>query len=480
MADETISALTLFTSYSTTDEVEILDVSDTTFASTGTNKRIQFSTLLSMAGVGSVSGGGTGLTAVGSADKLLGVAHTGGALEYKTLTAGPNVTITPAAGSITIAASGGNVSNGSGVLNITQSAELTNTPVLSFTPFTAGNEPFQIQANSYANISPGTGYNHGMWFGWNASIFAGGTPKPGMPSLYMGFEDNYYDYQGDHTYGVEWYVGYCTPDGTTIAPADLRPFYARVDASNLNTANKNVTITFDIGSGANGVFDVFGSRLNNKILFSVIQTAVLVNEPLLVKTGATHMQEWQNSSGTALAYVNSSGAPTFPQLGVGQNPVPTILSNFTSTAFPSCLQVGQIYTGGQAQAAIISCIGTNSGGQNLGINVTAYGSTISNIAGMFTCGTGGNDYAVYATGRTLLIGNADVVQLNVKANATQTKHLQEWQNSSGTALSFIRPDGSMGLASLADSAAVNNSLYYSTTSSKLCYKDSSGSLHTLA
>ena len=60
MADEPISALTLFTSYSTADEVEILDVSDTTFAATGTNKRIQFSTLLSMAGVGSGS-----LTSVG-------------------------------------------------------------------------------------------------------------------------------------------------------------------------------------------------------------------------------------------------------------------------------------------------------------------------------------------------------------------------------------------------------------------------------
>ncbi len=113
MADEPISALTLFTSYSTADEVEILDVSDTTFASTGTNKRIPFSTLLTMAGVGTaagvatVAGGGTGLTAVGSADQLLGVAHTGGALEYKTLTAGSNITITPAAGSITIASTGG-------------------------------------------------------------------------------------------------------------------------------------------------------------------------------------------------------------------------------------------------------------------------------------------------------------------------------------------------------------------------------------
>src|SRR5271166_3092035 len=64
MANEPISALTLFTSYSTADEVEILDVSDTTFASTGTNKRIPFSTLLTMAGVGSGTGGGN-VTSVG-------------------------------------------------------------------------------------------------------------------------------------------------------------------------------------------------------------------------------------------------------------------------------------------------------------------------------------------------------------------------------------------------------------------------------
>ena len=79
MADEPISALTLFTSYSTADEVEILDVSDTTFASTGTNKRIPFSTLLTMAGVGTRVPVvaryrrrwiGSAMTAVGSADQL--------------------------------------------------------------------------------------------------------------------------------------------------------------------------------------------------------------------------------------------------------------------------------------------------------------------------------------------------------------------------------------------------------------------------
>jgi hypothetical protein len=51
--------------------------------------------------------GGTGRTSIGTADQLLGVNHTGGALEYKSLTAGSNITITPGSGSITIASNSG-------------------------------------------------------------------------------------------------------------------------------------------------------------------------------------------------------------------------------------------------------------------------------------------------------------------------------------------------------------------------------------
>ena len=107
MPNEPLSALTLYASYHPDDVVEVLDVHDVTLAATGTNKRVPFSTLLAMAGVGTVGGGGTGLTAAGAADQLLGVQHSGGGLEYKTLTAGSNISITPAAGSLTIASTGG-------------------------------------------------------------------------------------------------------------------------------------------------------------------------------------------------------------------------------------------------------------------------------------------------------------------------------------------------------------------------------------
>ena len=84
-----------------------------------------------------------------------------------------------------------------------------------------------------------------------------------------------------------------------------------------------------------------------------------------------------------------------------------------------------------------------------------------------------------SSSRNVIQPTVDCVPLAIQAYSSQTNHLQEWQSNAGTPLSFICSDGSIGLASLADSAVANNSLYYSTTTSKLCYKDSSGGLHTL-
>ena len=60
----------------------------------------------------------------GSADQILGVTHDGTGLEYKTLTAGDNITITPDVGTITIAATGG---GGGALNNFTASAYPQNT-----------------------------------------------------------------------------------------------------------------------------------------------------------------------------------------------------------------------------------------------------------------------------------------------------------------------------------------------------------------
>jgi hypothetical protein len=57
MADLAISALTVYAAYHSDDELEVLDVHDTTFASSGTNKRVTLADLVSL--VGLVTAGGS-------------------------------------------------------------------------------------------------------------------------------------------------------------------------------------------------------------------------------------------------------------------------------------------------------------------------------------------------------------------------------------------------------------------------------------
>ena len=80
---------------------------------------------------------------------------------------------------------------------------------------------------------------------------------------------------------------------------------------------------------------------------------------------------------------------------------------------------------------------------------------------------------------SLRVGAATAIPLIVKGAASQTANLQEWRNASETPLSSVKADGSYQPASLADSSATNNSLYYSSTQSKLAYKDPSGTVNLL-
>jgi hypothetical protein len=67
----------------------------------------------------------------------------------------------------------------------------------------------------------------------------------------------------------------------------------------------------------------------------------------------------------------------------------------------------------------------------------------------------------------------------VQGATSQSANLDEWRDSTGSVLSAIGPAGSFRPAALADSAAPANALYYSTTQSKLVYKDSSGTVNIL-
>ena len=80
---------------------------------------------------------------------------------------------------------------------------------------------------------------------------------------------------------------------------------------------------------------------------------------------------------------------------------------------------------------------------------------------------------------TIAGSSSTAIPLIVQGVASQTANLQEWRNASETPLSSVKADGSYQPASLADSSATNNSLYYSSTQSKLAYKDPSGTVNLL-
>lgn len=55
----------------------------------------------------------------------------------------------------------------------------------------------------------------------------------------------------------------------------------------------------------------------------------------------------------------------------------------------------------------------------------------------------------------------------------------QWFNAVSRYLGIINADGSVSPPSIADADAANNTIYYSTTQSKLVFKDSGGTVNDL-
>ncbi len=79
---------------------------------------------------------------------------------------------------------------------------------------------------------------------------------------------------------------------------------------------------------------------------------------------------------------------------------------------------------------------------------------------------------------TVQPGAAGIVAFAVQAAASQTADLTRWLASNGTTvLAAVAANGAFTPASLANSAAANGTLYYSTDAGKLVYKDSGGTVN---
>jgi len=113
-----------------TGSVTTVSSSSTTNGLTLTTTNPNTTPAIALAGTLATTSGGTNLTTIGTANQVLGVNTGATGLEYKTITAGTAISVTPAAGAITIAntgvtsnvaGTGITVSSGTGAVTITNS-----------------------------------------------------------------------------------------------------------------------------------------------------------------------------------------------------------------------------------------------------------------------------------------------------------------------------------------------------------------------
>jgi len=203
----------------------------------------------------------------------------------------------------------------------------------------------------------------------------------------------------------------------------------------------------------------------------------------------------QNTTGTASGSVSGTASyvPKFTGTNVVGNSV--IYDNGTNigigTASPTGgrLHVKSSSGGGNFVIYVENSSGFQIGG--LYQNSTGHGALfIANSAGSYQAvvSASGDSYILPPLGVGISVPAG---QLHTQASAATTKsfvvrgasaqsaNLQDWQDNAGSTLAAVLSNGAIQPASMADSAAANNTIYYSTTASKLVYKNSAGTVNNL-
>jgi len=186
-----------------------------------------------------------------------------------------------------------------------------------------------------------------------------------------------------------------------------------------------------------------------------------------------NLQEWQNSSGTVLANVDSAGfvnGSAYRQIGGNSNgfgigTISSVLTAFGSggnaTVVPVVVrgasgQTANLQEWQDSTGAVIAKLDPAGGfttgtpaTTNIKLDATAAGAklhfgipaTVNNYA---TLGAYSSVFNIEANARSILAtvtNSTTTTTLIVKANTSQTANLQEWQNSAGTSLVSVQANG---------------------------------------
>lgn len=142
-----------------------------------------------------------------------------------------------------------------------------------------------------------------------------------------------------------------------------------------------------------------------------------------------------------------------------------------------------------SDASTLQLSRSDAGTNYIGFQINSVGSSIT-LGGTSVLRHEGNNVLGIQSGE----GTSQIIKLNNRAdnNAAIGGLVQFWTRTSqpdnaieimapggSSKVLEIRADGSIRPASIADSSAANNSIYFSTTANKLVFKDSSGTVNNL-
>lgn len=219
------------------------------------------------------------------------------------------------------------------------------------------------------------------------------------------------------------------------------------------TAGSNITLTptagiLTISSSGGGAGDNLGNHIATMTLtanFGIISSTVVLTspsataKPLIVKGAAAqsgNLTEWQNSAGTALAYVDSAG----------------VVNTNKSAALS-----GQNYQ-----------MGGNGAGQWW---IDTSGNLFSSGNYLYSIGnTSQYTDKIYAGRYFAVPNNTAYVPMTIQGMASQAGNLTEWKNSAGVIVGTVTPLGGVSFSS----GTFTNLVLPSLTSQNCIGTDSSG------
>ena len=232
------------------------------------------------------------------------------------------------------------------------------------------------------------------------------------------------------------------------------PTYAFVGASTITNA-----VTFEITSApVAGTNATLTNAIAQRINTGVTTAKGLVIQGVLSQSG--NLQEFQNSTGTILSYIDSSGNFTLN----GANSlrfIGTTNSNYLGFKAPATVTANLTWTLPSGDGTNGQVLGTNGSGTLSWVTPsTAAGSSgqVQYNSGGSLAGAAGLAYATSGFNITITSQNAADVPLLVKGATSQSGNLQEWRNVGNSVLASFSSNGYLTISPAASTGSQNPSI----------------------